>query len=156
METKQKRRPLSRRSWLPGVAGIVIVYLGVSASPLVPAIGRTHPFIAAMLSPPFFNFSASYSAGDVAGFQIGGNRVDVVSAIRELYGYSGQLVASCTKSANQNAELVVIDNSDRVARLLEQDAICIWVPSRRLSIILWLEGDLLRRVTVTRLTMEII
>ena len=143
-----------RRRAIFGVVGLVLlVYLALVASPLDRHLGRSHPRLSAVLSPPFFNFRATYTSGRVLEFRIGMSRVEFGAA---LEGYSGAavLMPSCAGEAGK-APLPLEDNP-RVQSILSAQEVCLFSRKSRLGLFFHFEKELLSSVVVTWVTTEII
>lgn len=107
----------SRKLLIYGSIGLLLIgYLVLSVSAVKYDIGRRSPFIAALLSPPTFNFLGRYREGRVRGFEMGMSREELAATIVAEYSGRGHLVADCQISTARS--LVPIGDGPELLELL--------------------------------------
>jgi hypothetical protein len=122
-------------------------YFGLAASPLKDEIGRSHPRIAAALSPITFNFNAVYDSGRVLNFEVGMNREQVGRALTEHAGRAVLLVSCGNRFGNLHDENLV-----RVAA--DEDLICLWFSPISVNVTLRMAEDRLSSIEMNVVNLE--
>jgi hypothetical protein len=116
-------------------------------------IGRNYPRLAALLSPPAFNFDETYSSGDILDFKIGIGRVALMKILKDHYAADSLLLAGCV-GQGANTSLLTIDSPDGTMLLEKQPDLCIWTGSKRRTLVLSLRDDVLVRVRLIITSIE--
>ena len=122
-------------------------YFGLAASPLKDEIGRSHPRIAAALSPITFNFNAVYDSGRVLNFEVGMNREQVRRALTEHAGRAVILISCGNRFGDLRDENLV-----RVAA--DEDLICLWFAPTRVNVTLRMARDRLGSIEMNVVNFE--
>ena len=121
-------------------------YAGVALSSYPQQIARRSPEQASWFRPPWFNFSSTYNEGNVLGFEVGSNREQWPNAYFRRFATGGELEAACGR-ADGAPPLTVAESTvtssqaDRVRELVQREAVCLYLPARRISLIFRFSGD---------------
>ncbi len=89
--------------------GVLLLYIAAVFSPLPRYIGRSNAPLAALFSPPSFNFVEHYEDGSVYGFRIGSSKEEVVNQIERL-GLSEFRFHRLYREESQDPLIRVFDN----------------------------------------------
>ena len=141
-----------RKPILLVVGSIGLVYLGVAMTPLKAMIGRDWPAVAAVFSPPWFNFHAEYSTGEVLEFKIGMSREQFQEIVK---GYTGVASLAGACGGGVNASMVQLNQPEALA-LLQRDVVCLWFEARRMSLIFNFREQHIDRIEMSLVNVEII
>jgi hypothetical protein len=76
-------------------AALVCGYAAIVISSLPKRIGRQHPEIASLFSPPWFNYAMTYTDGVVLGFRVGSNRAQLREALLSTRVDVIELITPC-------------------------------------------------------------
>jgi hypothetical protein len=118
-------------------------------TPLRGVIGRQDPGLVAMLSPPLFNFSAEFLSGSVLEFKVGMERVDLAHLIKSRYASDSVLQGGCNDNVKFAREDVKIDSVESATLLSKDRILCLYKPSKQLSIIFTLDSDRVTKIRVS-------
>jgi hypothetical protein len=66
-------------------AAVLVCYLIIPSTELPSNVGRYNPSLASLLSPPDFNFQATYDQGEVLGLRVGMSRAEFVEQLTRLF-----------------------------------------------------------------------
>jgi hypothetical protein len=130
------------------VVAFLVIYLVVSLSPLRESIGRQFPRVAAIFSPPWFNFEAAYRTGNVLEFRVGMSRMEFARALLDHYASHAVLRGGCgddTKIAIPDFE---IKSDEGSAALRQKQMLCLWDAERKLRMTVILNHDSVSEVRV--------
>jgi len=129
------------------VAGsFLAAYAVVCASSIKAQIGRQHPGIASLLSPPMFNFHGEYSDGKVLKFEIGMNRQEFCRALMTNYSGQAEVMRDC-QIVNAKS-LVLIEPGTDISSLVEGNAVCIRWRGNSMIATIGFSGELVRNVEI--------
>jgi hypothetical protein len=128
---------------------LLVMYGAICLSPMRKQIGRKHPGIAALLSPPWFNFDADYDSGSVLNFQLGMNRLELEHIIARYYVNNSVLRGGCGDNGKIVAPDIAIGSVESSELIQRKGVVCLWNKSKRLSVILSIPADSLSKVRVT-------
>jgi hypothetical protein len=140
--------------YLIGLA-LLVAYSVVSISPLRDAVGRREPRIAALFSPPFLNFGATYTSGPVLEFQMGMNRLEIAQVLKEHYVKHSVLRGGCGENVKFVMPDIEIDSAEGAALLMKKDVLCVWDQTKRITLILSMKNDSLSQVRVAAIHSEL-
>jgi hypothetical protein len=154
-----KEQHLSTRAVI-GIPALIlgVAYAAIGLSPLKATIGRQHPNRASLFSPPWFNFGATYTDGDVLDFRVGMPRAELTQALEKRYASRGVLGGYCAETPQERrlpAE-VRIDGGEAYRTLSARSALCLSIPDSRLSLIFELKSDVVDRINVAFIRNELL
>jgi hypothetical protein len=137
-----------RRGILVLIVAPLVIYAGVSVSPLPDLIARRDPALASYFSPPGFNFSATYISGSVLGFRVDAERAEFISALKSRYSRTAVLLASCGTGAlfNTAESFIPVADSPRAQALLERDLICVDLQQSNLFLTITMSRDKVKTI----------
>ena len=87
--------PMSRRVAVGLLSVTFLLYAFVAATDVRDRIGRTHPRIASLFSPPFLNFSARYTTGHVLDYTVGMPRQTLINRLEQSFLTGAADVMAC-------------------------------------------------------------
>lgn len=135
---------------LVGTVLLVSCYAVVAVSPIQEAIGRRRPDLAGLFSPPFFNFSATYTEGYVLGFRIGMSTPELFQQIGHTFVDVGQIVRGCVVETGES--LIPIHTTTDVESIYgEANRLCIFAPGAsggRMIVTFTFEADTVSSVQI--------
>ena len=142
-------------------AAAAIVYIAIALSPLPRQIARNSPEKASLFRPIWFNFSANYDEGSVLGFKIGSTRDQLFGTLEAQYGATGLLQAACGReegapSLTVAESDVTIGEVDVARRLIDREVSCLWLPERRIMLILRFGDDNLSAIELSYVLNELV
>jgi hypothetical protein len=132
---------------------VSILYCGVALSPARKAIGRNHPGIAAFLSPPLFNFSETYTSGNVRGFAIGMSKTDVLRTLGKNFAGQALILPGCV-GKRADAYISTEKAVELPSQLTTTDRLCVYPKSSREILEIEFHFDLVSRISATYVTIE--
>lgn len=146
---------IPRHSVAIGLMVFLALYAVLSVSPIRLAVGRKHPDFASLLSPPYFNFLATYDDGSVLDFHIGMSRIDLVKRLGD-YRDLGVLQGACGAGRLAPVSPPVKIRPEDTNEVLSRNSICLWIPEDKLSVIFHLSNDVIREIEIARVRNEVI
>lgn len=143
---------MTRRGILVVALVVISMYMLVAFSPLRDAIGRHYPEIAALFSPPDFNFLASYESGAALGIRVGMTRPELVETLTREFGSRALLDPVCGTSSSARSSPDVSIEAPEAFALLERDTICLDLANRRVVVIVYLVEDEVSKIDIGKVT----
>ncbi len=137
-----------RRCTATAAVVFFVAYLIVSISPLRESVGRRFPRVAAIFSPPWFNFGATYRSGRVLDFQIGMSRHDHARVLSDRYASRAVLQGGCGDNTKFVIPDIRIDSVEGSAMLAQNTTWCLRDNADRLSIFFSINHDSLSQIRV--------
>ena len=119
---------------------LLLAYVLVAISPLKNMIGRTHPEVASLFSPPLFNFSASYDSGSVLGFDVSSSQQEVFERLRSVNAGKSNLLANCVVT-HADSVVPITAELDIAAAYGGGDKICVSLNRGRVLLDFMLRGS---------------
>jgi hypothetical protein len=131
----------------------------VALSPLPRQIARNSPEWASVFRPLLFNFAEDYDDGSVLGLTIGSTRDELFGAFKSQYAATGLLQAACGREEGA-APLTVAQSDVNIGEagareLLDREVVCLWLPARRIMLVLRFLEDRLNNVELSYVRSEL-
>lgn len=137
------------------IVSAVILYAVVAISPIPRSVGRVNPSIAALLSPPSFNFGAYYEDGQVLGFTLGESKLEAVKVLSSKYLDEVEFHNGCGTGVRRKPYFLSFDNADQLWSWGEKEPVwCFSGTKSDMYVDLYFEGDYLKKVRVTKTNNE--
>lgn len=141
-----------RKKLTAAVVVIFAIYFATAVSPLPRHLGRTQPEYGSLFYPPWFNFSTTYIDGGVLGFYIGMTRNQLAHSLTTTSDL--ELRSPCGSS--RDGARMITNEAVNSEQLLAAGTICAWIPSRRISLVFTLEGDVVDTIRLSFVRNEVI
>src|SRR5437764_2618242 len=135
------------RTAVIGVA-LLASYAGVAISGLPERIARQDPALASYFRPPWFNFNATYTSGSVLNFRVGTDRTEFATALKNQYGGTGMLLATCGTGAlfGTARDFVAVADITRAPPLLAKDLVCVNFENRRILLLVTFSSEKVKTI----------
>jgi hypothetical protein len=132
---------------------LLLGYLLIAISPLKKTIGRNHPEVASLFSPPLFNFSTSYDSGSVLGFDVSSAQQDVFERLRSVYAGKSNLLVNCVVT-HADSVVPITPELDISATYGGGDKICVSLDGGRLILDFMLRGTTVSSIELAYIRTE--
>lgn len=142
-----------RNPWVIALFVSMALYGVLALSPLKLKIGRSHPGVASIFSPPLFNFSASYGSGSVLEFSVGMPPEQVLSLLKGNYAGRSKLLSNCV-GTTANSLIAVTPSLDVASVYGGGDRLCAYLESGRLLLDFSFRNGVVSRINVTYVRTE--
>lgn len=138
-----------RKSVFRAIPLMLVVYFVAAISPLPELIGRNNPSFAARLSPPFFNFSAYYSEGQVMGFTLGASQREAAKVVSDKYLGAVIFLNGCGSGAPRRPYSLSFDNEEQFWEWAQRKIVwCLRNKEKDFSLHFDFENDKLNQIRV--------